>query len=744
MKTFFYNGIFLMVFILFTNESLFGQNKTLPSIIPAPNSVVHIGTNSSIKEIKIFVPEDSKSPYFDHLFKDLKMVSWQNEKNANTICTIDKRMTTEGYRLFIEKDKISIKAGSKTGIQYALVSLAHMLTHKGLPLPQANIEDKPVFEYRGLHLDVGRHFFKAEDIKKFIDYMAYYKYNQLHWHLTEDQGWRIEIKKYPKLQEIGAYRKETVIGQNTGKYDGKRYGGYYTQEEVKDIVKYALDRNINVIPEIEMPGHSLAALASYPELGCENKKYEVATKWGVFDDVYCPTEKTFQFLQDVLDEVMVLFPSKYIHIGGDECPKEAWKKSAFCQELIKKENLKDEHELQSYFIQRMEKYINSKGRQIIGWDEILEGGLAPNATVMSWRGIEGGLEAARQNHDVIMTPGTHCYFDHYQSLSPDEPLAIGGFTNVEKVYHWQPIPKELEADKRKYILGGQANVWTEYIKDFQHVEYMTYARGIAMSEALWSKERDFKTFLSRYEIHNDYWKSKGANIANHMYELNPKVWKNKNGNINVSFVLPRGTNILYSIDGQQGKPFKASQVFALKTSGRHSFTAVKGDKKGNPLNFDLDFHKATKADITIDPAPSSKYNSGGNACIINGIKGSNNKFKDDEWLGFDKTDATINIDFKTVTEINSIQCRFYRSEGSWIFLPSALIAESSEDGKTFQKIGEITQFDSKENISEVEIKTNGVSSRYVRLTAKNFGPLPADHPGAGKKGWLFIDEITVK
>jgi hexosaminidase len=305
-------------------------------------------------------------------------------------------------------------------------------------------------------------------------------------------------------------------------------------------------------------------------------------------------------------------------------------------------------------------------------------------------------------------------------------------------------PKELEADKRKYILGGQANVWTEYIKDFPHVEYMTYARGIAMSEALWSKERDFKTFLSRYEIHNDYWKSKGANIANHMYELNPKVWKNKNGNINVSFVLPRGINILYSIDGQQGKPFKASQVFALKTSGRHSFTAVKGDKKGNPLNFDLDFHKATKADITIDPAPSSKYNSGGNACIINGIKGSNNKFKDDEWLGFDKTDATINIDFKTVTEINSIQCRFYRSEGSWIFLPSALIAESSEDGKTFQKIGEITQFDSKENISAVEIKTNGVSSRYVRLTAKNFGPLPADHPGAGKKGWLFIDEITVK
>jgi hexosaminidase len=740
-----YSFIILLLSVFsFINGKMYSQTNNLPGVIPAPNSVINIGKNSGLKEIKLYIPEEAKSAYFDHLFKDLKMVSWQNEKNANTTCSIDKRMTAEGYKLFIEKDKISIKAGSKVGLQYALVSLAQMLTHKGLPLPQTNIEDKPAFEYRGLHLDVGRHFYKADDIKKFIDYMAYYKYNQFHWHLTEDQGWRIEIKKYPKLQEIGAFRKETVIGQNTGQYDGKRYGGYYTQEEVKDIVRYAMDRNINVIPEIEMPGHSLAALASYPELGCENKKYEVATKWGVFDDVYCPTENTFQFLQDVLDEVMVLFPSKYIHIGGDECPKEAWKKSAFCQELIKKENLKDEHELQSYFIQRMEKYINSKGRQIIGWDEILEGGLAPNATVMSWRGTEGGIEAARQNHDVIMTPGSHCYFDHYQSLSSDEPLAIGGYTNVEKVYHWQPVPKELEAEKRKYILGGQANVWTEYIKDFPHVEYMTYARGLAMSEALWSKERNYKAFLSKYEIHNDYWKSKGANIANHLYELTPKVWKNKNGNINVSFLLPRGANILYSIDGQSEKPFKASQIFELKTSGNHSFTAAKGDKKGNPLNFDLDFHKATKAAITIDPAPSPKYNSGGNACIINGIKGSNNKFKDDEWLGFDKTDATIALDFKMTTDINTINCRFYRSEGSWIFLPSALIAEASDDGKTYKKVGEITQFNSKENISEVEIKTNGISSRYIRLTVKNFGPLPADHPGAGKKGWLFIDEITVK
>lgn len=744
MKSLFFTYSILLTIFVFTGFKIVGQNKTLPSIIPAPNSLINIGKNSGIKDLKIYVPEIAKSPYFDLLFKDLKMVSWQNEKNANTICTIDKRISAEGYKMFIETNKITIRAGSNSGLQHALVSLAQMLTHKGLPLPQVNIEDKPAFAYRGLHLDVGRHFFKTEDIKKFIDYMAYYKYNQFHWHLTEDQGWRIEIKKYPKLQEVGAYRKETVIGQNTGQYDGIKYGGYYTQDEVKEIVAYASERNINVIPEIEMPGHSLAALAAYPELGCENKKYEVATKWGVFEDVYCPTEKTFQFLQDVLDEVMVLFPSKYIHIGGDECPKEAWKKSPFCQELIKKENLKDEHELQSYFIQRMEKYINSKGRQIIGWDEILEGGLAPNATVMSWRGIEGGLAAARQNHDVIMTPGTHCYFDHYQSLSPAEPLAIGGYTNLEKVYHWQPVPKELEAEKRKYILGGQANVWTEYIKEFPYVEYMVYARGMAMSETLWSKVKNYKAFLTRYETHNTYWKSNGANIANHVYELTPKVAKNKNGNINISFALPRGANIIYSTEDQPEKAYKASQVFELKTSGRHTFMAGKGDIKGNPMYFDVDFHKATKADITIAPAPSPKYNSGGNVCIINGIKGSNNKFKDDEWLGFDKTDAAITLDFKMATDVNTIQCRFYRSEGSWIFLPSALIVEASDDGENFKKIGEITQFNSKENTSEVEIKTNGISSRYIRLTAKNFGPLPADHPGAGKMGWLFIDEIVVK
>jgi len=439
------------------------SNSVNLGIIPAPNNVLDKNKSSALKDVKIALQSQMNPDFYQQLISGIQGISLVDQSKANVFLTEFKDLEKEGYQLTIENDKIEISAGSSTGFQYGLTSLIQMVQHHGFPLPQVVIEDSPKFGYRGMHLDVARHFFGVADVKKYLDYMAYYKFNNFHWHLTEDQGWRIEIKKYPKLQEIAAYRKETLIGHYNDqphKFDGKRYGGFYTQEEVKEIVAYATARNINVIPEIEMPGHAQAAIAAYPELGCENKKYEVATKWGVFEDVFCPNEVTFTFLEDVINEVITLFPGKYIHIGGDECPKEAWKKSAFCQDLIKKQNLKDEHGLQSYFIQRMEKYINSKGKQIIGWDEILEGGLAPNATVMSWRGIEGGLEAARQDHDVIMTPGTHCYFDHYQSESPDEPVAIGGYTTVEKVYHWEPIPDSLAEDKRKYILGGQSNLWS--------------------------------------------------------------------------------------------------------------------------------------------------------------------------------------------------------------------------------------------------------------------------------------------
>jgi hexosaminidase len=352
-----------------------------------------------------------------------------------------------------------------------------------------------------MHLDVGRHFFPVEFIKRYIDLMAMYKMNRFHWHLTEDQGWRIEIKKYPRLTEVGAFRRETILEKNFDPYvgDGERYGGFYTQDEVREIVAHAQTRYITVIPEIEMPGHSVAAIAAYPELACTDGPFDVSTIWGVHEDIYCPKEETFTFLEDVLLEVMDLFPSTYIHIGGDEAPKARWEESDVAQEVISREGLADEHELQSYFIRRIETFLRAHGRKLIGWDEILEGGLAPEATVMSWRGFGPGMEAARQGHDVIMTPTSVTYFDYYQADPESEPLAIGGLITLEDVYAFEPVPDSLSWNEGQHVLGAQANVWTEYMKTTDYVEYMVFPRMLALSEVVWTpaKKRDWDFFVSR-------------------------------------------------------------------------------------------------------------------------------------------------------------------------------------------------------------------------------------------------------
>lgn len=423
----------------------------------------------------------------------------------------------EGYRIQISATQVKI-IGAGAGLFYGVQSLMQLMPEKKqdkINLPAVTINDYPRFTYRGTHLDVARHFFPIAFVKKYIDILASYKLNTFHWHLTDDQGWRIEIKKYPKLTTVGASRNGTIIGNypGTGGTDNEAYKGHYTQEEVKDVVAYAAKKFITVIPEIEMPGHASAAIAAYPELSAfperdtpinekapwsgSRKGKQVQQTWGVFDDVFVPTDNTFTFLQNVLDEVIALFPSKYIHIGGDECPKEYWKQSEFCQQFIKDNNLKDEHGLQSYFIQRIEKYLNAKGRSIIGWDEILEGGLAPNATVMSWRGEKGGIAAAQQHHDVIMTPSSAgLYFDHKQSASPDEPLTIGGLSTYAKVYSYDPVPKELTADQKKYILGVQANLWTEYIETPSKAEYMLFPRLLSLAEIAWTPlaKKDFQNF----------------------------------------------------------------------------------------------------------------------------------------------------------------------------------------------------------------------------------------------------------
>lgn len=422
----------------------------------------------------------------------------------------------EGYELEITPKSVCIQAFKPAGLFYGVQTLRqllpsgiesgqHIMESGLLTLPCLKISDKPRFPYRGMHLDVGRHFFHKSFIKRYIDLLALHKYNTFHWHLTEDQGWRIEIKKYPKLTEISSYRKESLIGHARNlphTFDGQRYGGYYTQEDIREIVQYAQQRYITIIPEIEMPGHCVAALAAYPELSCTGGPFEVSTIWGVHQDVYCAgNDAVFQFLEDVLSEVIDLFPGQYIHIGGDECPKTRWENCEKCQARIQTEGLKDENELQSYFIRRIEKFLLSKGRRLIGWDEILEGGLAPEATVMSWRGIQGGIEAAKQEHDVIMTPVSHCYFDYYQADPETEPLAIGGYTPLKKVYCFEPIPTGLTEEEAEHIKGAQGNVWTEYIKTSRYAEYMSVPRMTALSEVVWSRKelKDWENFNSRLE-----------------------------------------------------------------------------------------------------------------------------------------------------------------------------------------------------------------------------------------------------
>ena len=534
MKKVFFLGMLLCSF------QIYAQTSPL-NIVPVPVKVEVNNNSFTITPSTLLLVKDknsSTSAAFlnDYLKKfygfSLKIVpfAFKNYISLSRSTLAKPSDKPEGYTLNITNQSIDIAGDSYQGIFNGIQTLIQLLPvekSNNLKIQGANIEDYPRFAYRGLMLDAGRHFFPVSFVKQFIDFIALHKMNTFHWHLTEDQGWRIEIKKYPKLTEIGACRNGTIIGRFPGKgNDNTKDCGFYTQEQIKDIIQYATDRFVTVIPEIELPGHSSAAIAAYPELSCfpdEPTKApkgvtwsgpqtgkQVQQSWGVQSDVFCPTEYTFNFLQDVIDEVIQLFPSKYIHIGGDECPKDAWKKSAFCQNLIKEKGLKNEHELQSYFTQRIEKYINSKGRSIIGWDEILEGGLAPNATVMSWRGEQGGIDAAKQHHDVIMTPTTYVYFDYSQSKKEDS-VTIGGYLPLEVVYNYNPIPAKLSPEEAVFIKGAQSNIWSEYMSNDKKVEYMIFPRLTALSEVLWSMPDhknwdDFKNRLPLQFKRYDLWK----------------------------------------------------------------------------------------------------------------------------------------------------------------------------------------------------------------------------------------------
>lgn len=571
--------------ILMLSNHAFSQSDPNLGIIPVPVSITKGAGNFILDKTVVITSEAGEGAKMADLLnafivnkggfalREVKNPLLKQRAIVLTSAGADK-LPNEGYKIKVTPTKITL-IGKGAGLFYAVQSAMQMLPEKAndkIVVPAVEINDYPRFAYRGAMLDVGRHYFPVSFIKKYIDNLAFYKINTFHWHLTEDQGWRIEIKKYPKLTTIGASRNGTILGRKPGiGNDLTEYKGFYTQAEAREIVKYAADRYINVIPEIEMPGHSSAAIAAYPELSCfpdsntfidpktswsgSRKGKNVQQTWGVFDDVYVPSENTFTFLQNVLDEVMAIFPSKYIHIGGDESPKKYWKESPFCQALMKEKGLKDEHELQSYFIQRMEKYINTKGRSIIGWDEILEGGLAPNATVMSWRGEKGGIAAAQQNHNVIMTPGSMgLYIDHKQSNSLDEPVLIGGLAPYTKTYAYDPVPKVLTPEQQKYVIGVQANLWTEYLDSPAKAEYQALPRLLCLAEIAWSPvaRKDIKNFSEqRLPIHLAKMDKEGVNfwVPTPIGQSDKPL---KGGSFNFDLkVAVLGAKIYYSLDGSR-------------------------------------------------------------------------------------------------------------------------------------------------------------------------------------------------
>ena len=766
-----YTSILLILFSLFVAQTSLAQL----SIIPLP-------AQTELNEGVFSITAQTKLSY-DNLSL-LKMATeaanrWQQNgvnlhpqayRNGNIEGTIllslnhpnDKQLGLEGYSLTINTGAVVLRANTDAGIRYGLQTIGQLLdVSKNGQLPCATIVDYPRFAYRGMHLDVVRHFMPLSLVYKLLDQLEMHKMNVFHWHLTDDQGWRIEIKKYPKLTEIGGFRVRVdslhwnsmpLITDRTN----ATYGGFYTQDEIRQVVAYAAERNITVVPEIEMPAHTMALLAAYPELACTGDNLGVAPG-GIWPltHILCPgKEETFHFMEDVLTEVMELFPSTLIHIGGDEADKTNWVKCPLCQKRMHEHGLKNEHELQSYFIQRIEKFVNSHGRRIIGWDEILEGGLAPNATVMSWRGEAGGIEAAKLGHQVIMSPGSHCYFDFYQGDPDIEPLAIGGFTPLSKVYDFEPIPAILTADQAQFIIGAQANHWAEYISTPSHLEYMAFPRLAALAEVLWSPKalRNWESFAARLPQQMKRYERDGINASRSAYQVRTKAIPSTNPDaIEVGLVTEMpGLEIRYTIDGAEPNihsPLYADKVVFEQTGTLKAATFEAGKKVSADMKRDFYLHLAFKKTIQISSEPSKQYNHGGAEALVDGIKGTTD-YNDKKWLGFSGDDLLATIDLGAAKEVQTISLDVLKKEGDWIFAPQQVKFEVSLDGVSFTEIENIqakglsNTADGK-SVVVYQADFKKTKTRYVRVTARNVGICPPGHQAAGEKAWLFVSEIMV-
>ena len=761
------------------------------NIVPKPNQILpQEGRFELNSKVSLVIPANAPEVkgIADSLAERLKQTAGISLKEAESadgksaICfVVQEGMPKEGYKLSVTPSLITLTASQPNGFFYGVQTLYQLLPpavygnqldkKANWSVPAVEIEDSPRFVHRGLMLDVCRHYVPIDYIYKFIDLLAMNKMNVFHWHLTDDQGWRIEIKKYPKLTEIGSKREKTLVDYYYVNYpqvfDGKEHGGYYTQEQIKDVVAYAASKYINVVPEIEMPGHALAALAAYPELSCDSTQtYKVSPTWGVFEQVFCPSETTFKFFEGVMDEVIELFPSEYIHIGGDECPKTAWKNSAFCQQLIRQLGLKDdttpsktdgikhskEDKLQSYFVTRMEKYLNGKGRNIIGWDEILEGGLAPNATVMSWRGEKGGIEAAKQKHDVIMTPNTYLYFDYYQAKDVDnEPFGIGGYLPLERVYSYEPMPASLTPEEQKYIKGVQANLWTEYIATFPHAQYMVLPRWAALCEIQWSspEKKNYADFLSRLPQLIKWYDAEGYNYAKHAFGVQAEFEPNPaEGTMDVTLSTIDNAPVHYTLDGTE--PTTASPVYEgvlkIKENATLSAKAIRPTGESQTLTEKIDFSKSSMKPIVANQPINEQYLFKGASTLTDGLKG-NSSYRSGRWIAFNGNDMDMTIDLQQPTEISSVAISVNVAKGDWVFDARNLSVEVSDDGKTFKKIASeeypaMKEID-KDGVVDHQLTFAPVTTRYVRVIASPEKTLPEWHGGKGKNAFLFVDEIKI-
>ncbi|MEG2573342.1 MAG: family 20 glycosylhydrolase [Bacteroides sp.] len=725
--------------------------------------------NTSGSIINSFVIQLKETSGYATSIKSLKSNKPLPEKGI--LLTINKELAEEAYKLNITENRVLVEASTRKGLFYAIQTIKQLFpvavygsndssTTEWI-LPCTEIKDAPRFGYRGMMIDVARHFFPTEEMKRIIDVMSMHKLNTLHWHLTDDQGWRIEIKKYPLLTEIGSRRFKTMIGKEWDNYDNTPYGGFYTQDQISEIVEYAKERCITIIPEIDLPGHMMAALSAYPSLGCTGGPYEVSGQWGVREDVLCPgKEETFTFIKDVLTEVMELFPSQYIHIGGDECPKLRWKECAHCQARIKEEGIKGDTKhtaeffLQSYTTKRVETFLNEHNRKLIGWDEILEGELAPNATVMSWRGMDGGIEAARLQHPVIMAPNSYVYFDYYQTLdTQNEPLAIGGYNPLEKVYSLEPAPAVLSEQERKYIIGVQANLWTEYILSNEQLEYMLLPRLAALSEVQWTQpgNKNWERFLHGLQHIVTIYDRLGLNYGKHIYEVSGSYTINSaKGTVMVELTTQGDAPIYYTLDGTEPTLNSIRYTNPIEISGECTLQALvnRANVKTRVFKKSFKFNKATGRKITLNAKPTEKYTFSGASILTDGLRGDFN-YSTGYWLGYKDNHMDMNVDLGKATSVSSVKIGTMVQFGEYIFPPTKItVWTASGKGGKFVKRGEIAipiaKDGAKDGLFEYTCRFKKVEATQMRVLVETTSSIPEWHGAKGEKAHLFVDEVVVE